>query len=201
MILAPLLHNSLISSDKVSDKPLRSEKKSTEEEQKKLEERIKKANQPLGNARGSGFSVDVFLKKIDEVEEEKKNAVFQEELPENDFSEEELQKEWAEFLRGLERENLLIYTAIQSFILTKIEKNQIEITYPSDTARSKFDEIKEEFFGHFKQKVNNFKINLNYKRSESLKQEFLTNRKKFEKMIEINPLLKDLEEVMNFDFN
>ena len=49
--------------------------------------------------------------------------------------------------------------------------------------------------------MNNFKIELSYKENKTTKRETLTKRKVFEKFSEINPLLKDLEKIMMFDFN
>lgn len=178
------------------------DKKTTTENQKISKPQIRKAEQPLGNAKGSERSVSVFLEETERKKQEKINALNQEKnLPENHFSEEKLKEEWQRFLNVLERENPIVYTIINPFVLSKKGENEIEVAYSSDTAKSKFEEIQAEFFNQFKQKVNNFKISVSYKKNESLKSEMITTRKKFEKMVEVNPVLKDLEKLMMFEFN
>jgi len=63
-----------------------------------------------------------------------------------------------------------------------------------------FDKVSREFFNHFKTKVHNHSIQVAYKRdAENLKVEVMTPRKKFEKFVKLNPLLKDLDDLMKFD--
>ncbi|WP_259131466.1 hypothetical protein [Chryseobacterium ginsenosidimutans] len=82
----------------------------------------------------------------------------------------------------------------------KSDENQITVKFSSDTAKVEFDKISREFFNHFKTKVHNFSIEILYQRdSENQKQEVKTKRKIFEKFIEKNPLLKDLDDLMRFD--
>lgn len=189
----------MINNEQKEVKPSVSAKETEEEQQPITKPQIRKSEQPLGNAKGSGRSVVSFLEETERKEQEKIAAV--DDLPENYFSEEELKAEWQKFLNGLERTNPIVYTIINTFILSKKDNNEVEVAYSSDTARGKFEEIQAEFFSQFKKKVNNFKINIVYKKNESLKREIITTRKKFEKMAEVNPLLKDLEKMMMFEFN
>lgn len=157
------------------------------------------ANQPLGGGKSSLFSVK---KRLEEEEKEEENEIpIEDNLPANDFSEEVLQREWTKFLQKLSIDNVVIFSAINAFELKKIGDNQIEVSYSSDTAKKEFENIENEFFNAFKAKVNHFRIEVSYKKNEALKREFLTKRKIFENLAEINPLLKDLETLMKFDFN
>ena len=49
-------------------------------------------------------------------------------------------------------------------------------------------------------KVNHFNIVITYKNDISLKKEMVTKRKIFDKFAEINPVLKDLDDLFKFDF-
>ncbi|MGZ5209410.1 MAG: hypothetical protein ACXWB1_00835 [Kaistella sp.] len=135
------------------------------------------------------------------MQEEKTVVSEKEALPSNHFTETDLQKEWQLFLTGLQRRDIIIFSAISSFKLQKKGEDTIEITYPSESAKSEFEKIRAEFFNHFMHKVNHFNIVIEYKNDITLKKEIMTKRKIFDKFAEINPLLKDLDEVFKFDLN
>lgn len=135
------------------------------------------------------------------MQEEKAVVSEKEALPSNHFTETDLQKEWQLFLTGLQRRDIIIFSAISSFKLQKKGEDIIEITYPSESAKSEFEKIRAEFFNHFMHKVNHFNIVIEYKNDITLKKEIMTKRKIFDKFAEINPLLKDLDEVFKFDLN
>jgi len=77
----------------------------------------------------------------------------------------------------------------------------VEITYPSDSAKNEFEKVRADFFNHFMHKVNHFNIIIEYKNDVSLKKEIITKRKIFDKFAEINPVLRDLDDLFKFDFN
>jgi len=123
-------------------------------------------------------------------------------LPQNHFTETDLQQEWKLLLQQLQRKDTFVFNAIKGFKLIKSTENLITVMYPSDSAKVEFDKISREFFNHFKTKVHNFAIEVEYKRDfENLKIEVMTKRKVFEKFIEKNPLLKDLDDLMKFDLS
>ena len=61
--------------------------------------------------------------------------------------------------------------------------------------------MRSDFFNHFKHKVNHFNIVIEYKNDVSMKKEIITKRKIFDKFAEINPVLRDLDDLFKFDFN
>ena len=102
---------------------------------------------------------------------------------------------------ALQQKDIIIYNAINSFKLTKKDENIVEITYPSDSAKSEFEKVRSDFFNHFMHKVNHFNIVIEYKNDVSMKKEIITKRKIFDKFAEINPVLRDLDDLFKFDFN
>lgn len=123
------------------------------------------------------------------------------ELPSNHFSDLDLQNEWTLFLNDLQKKDSIIFNAINLFKLAKKDENTVEISYPSDSAKSEFEKIRADFFNHFMHKVNHFNIVITYKHDISVKKEILTKRKIFDKFVEINPVLKDLDDIFKLDFN
>ena len=148
----------------------------------------------------SGFSINSFLNKEEIEVKEEIAAVKTENLPQNHFTETDLQMEWNLMLKQLQTRNSFIFNAVKTFKLIKTGENIIKVLYPSDSAKVEFDKIAGEFFNHFKTKVHNHAIVIDYQRDfDNLKIEVLTKRKVFEKFIEKNPLLKDLDDLMKFD--
>lgn len=174
----------------------------TEEPIKPQEAEIKKTTKPLTRQIiSSGFSINAFLNKDDNKPEEEENVVVKtDNLPQNHFTETDLQAEWNLLLKQLQKKDTFVFNAIKSFKLVKSGENQITVLFPSDSAKVEFDKVSREFFNHFKTKVHNFSIEILYKRDvENLKIEVMTKRKIFEKFVQKNPLLKDLDDLMRFD--
>lgn len=160
------------------------------------------AAKPLAKGRvGSLFSIEAEIdkKKLSENQPQATNT--DENLPNNHFTNTDLENEWQIFIQNLKKEDIVIYSAINNFIISKLDENTIEVAYPSETARVEFDKVRDLFFNHFRHKVNHFKIEITYKLTPSLKTEILTKRKLFDKLAEINPVLKNLNELMRFDFS
>ncbi|STD00023.1 hypothetical protein [Chryseobacterium carnipullorum] len=148
----------------------------------------------------SGFSINSFLNKEEKEVKEETVAVKTESLPKNHFTETDLQMEWNLMLKQLQKRSSFIFNAVKAFKLVKSGENTIKVLYPSDSAKVEFDKIAGEFFNHFKTKVHNHAIEVDYQRDfDSLKIEVVTKRKIFEKFIEKNPVLKDLDDLMKFD--
>lgn len=164
---------------------------------------VQKASKPLGNHTStSGKSIlDLLNKKEEKNSDQETTSSKKENLPQNHFTETDLQTTWNLYLKNLHVKDLFTYNAINGFRLVKKDENIIEVQYPSDTAKVEFDRVSGEFFNHFRRKVNNFSIEIEYKKDEKLKVEVVTKRSIFEKMVEKNPLLKDLDDLLKFDLN
>lgn len=161
---------------------------------------IQKASEPIARTSSSSkFSIKAALEKKEEIVKDEFAEIKDENLPSNHFSQTDVDREWDLFLKNLSRTNTFVYNAISSFKLEKTDEHQITVKYSSEFAKSEFDRLSIEFFNHFKHKVSNFKIEIEYQTDLTIKKEVLTKRKIFEKFVEINPLLKDLDDLMRFD--
>ena len=124
-----------------------------------------------------------------------------EKLPNHHFTQSDLDVAWNKYLNGLKSSDIVIYSAVQGFTFNKSSENKIEVRYPSDSAKAKFDKVQAEFFNKFKHKVNHFNLEIDYVLDVALKKEIVTKKSIFEKYTEINPLLKDLDDLIKFDFS
>ncbi|WP_313091082.1 hypothetical protein [Chryseobacterium flavum] len=162
---------------------------------------VQKTSKPLSKQGVSlGFSINSFLNKEETTVAEETVVIKNDNLPQNHFTDTDLQVEWNLMLKQLQRKDGFVFNAVKTFKLIKAEENKIKVLYPSDSAKAEFDKISGVFFNHFKRKVHNHIIEIEYQRDvENLKIEVMTKRKIFEKFIEKNPLLKDLDDLMKFD--
>lgn len=95
----------------------------------------------------------------------------------------------------------MLYYAVNTIKVNKKEENLIVILYPSDSVKSEFEKVQAEFFNHFKRKVNNYKIEIEFRNDVTLKKEIITKKSIFEKFVEINPVLKDLDALLKLDLS
>ncbi len=164
---------------------------------------IEKAKQPLVAQRNrtSKFSIQNASKEAEEVAEEEETKVDHKNLPNHHFSQSDVDIWWNKYLNGLKTTDIVIYSAVNGFKFLKTSENTIEVHYPSESAKSKFDKIHAEFFNKFRHKVNHFNLNIEFKLDVALKREVITKRSIFDKYCEINPVLKDLDDLIKFDFS
>ncbi len=150
----------------------------------------------------SEFSIK---KKLEDQPEEQvtlftENA--EEDLPANHFSETDLQTEWNAFLNEIQEKDVVIYNAISGFKLRKMDEDTVQVKYPSETAKAEFEKVRADFFNAFKHKVNHQRLQVEFKLDTvNMKKEIVTKRGLFEKYVQINPVLKDLDDLFKFDFN
>ncbi|WP_261511991.1 hypothetical protein [Chryseobacterium paludis] len=150
----------------------------------------------------SGFSINSFINKEEKEKKEETVVTKTDNLPQHHFTETDLLMEWNLFLKQIQFKQAVVYNAVKSFKLVKIDESNVQVLYPSDSAKVEFDKISGEFFNHFKRKVLNYSIEIDYKKDiQNLKIEVVTKKKIFEKFIEKNPLLKDLDDLMKFDLS
>lgn len=162
---------------------------------------MKKAETPLLVSRSSSkYSISSALSsKKEEIVETATET--KEELPANHFTDTDLNEEWQKYLVDLKSKDIVLYSAISAFKLNKKGEEKIEVSYPSETAKSEFEKISGQFLNHFRHKVNNFKVNFVYRMDVALKKEVMTKKKLFDKFAEINPVLNELNDLMKFDFS
>lgn len=164
---------------------------------------IKKADKPLSTkVAPSRYSIKSSLEEKPKEKVEEASAKNKEILPANHFTETDLQSYWTRFLENLRKDDIVVYNAISGFKLQKLEENIIEIRFPSLTAKAEFDKIYNDFFNGFQHAVHNHSIEVRFENvGGKMKKHAVTKRTMFEKYCEINPLLKELDEIFNFDLN
>lgn len=147
----------------------------------------------------SEFSISNWMNKKEnkkEVKEEDK-----ENLPQEHFSQMDVEREWELYLKDLREKDAVKYSAVKVCKLEKLEEEIILVKVPSGLAKLEFKSIQKEYLTVLQTKVNNFHIKIKYKQDESLKKEVITKKKMFDKFAEKNPVLLKLDDLMKFDFS
>lgn len=122
-------------------------------------------------------------------------------LPTQHFSQQDIDTFWKNYLEGIKYSDIVLFSAINGFSLTKNGENNIEVKYPSESSLDKFSKIQADFLSNLKYQFQNYSICLEFKMDSALKKEIITSKNIFDKYIEINPLLKDLDQLVKFDFS
>lgn len=169
--------------------------------EEKKPEIIKKAATPIAAPKSrSKFSISAALQPKEEKSEETQSSA-KTVLPASHFSETDLEKAWKQFLDQLRSDDIVIFSAVNSFKLTKKDETTILIRYPSETSKAEFSKVQDAFLNHFRHLVNNHFVTAEFKLDLAAKKEVMTKRKMFDKLAQINPLLHDLDNLMKFDFS
>ncbi|WKS94703.1 hypothetical protein [Riemerella columbina] len=179
---------------------------STPKTKKPPERTVKTATQPIAQVQNhSLYSIKQAMDKVSQVEEKEDEKETEEHLPDGHFSNNDVLSEWEHFMKRLATEDNVTFNAVRNFELYKSNENEITIKYASESAKLEFQNASLDFLSHFKHKYNNYRLKLAYEKQEKIinltagKEE--SKREIFNKMIEANSLLKDLDDLMKFDFS
>lgn len=113
-----------------------------------------------------------------------------------------MQTEWRVFLKKIQQNDSVAFIAIKGFQIAKKGEDELEIIYTSESAKEEFDKCKDQFINSFKHKVQHYSLSIIYKKVEgAVKKEIVTKKNKFEKLVQINPLFQDLNDLLQFDFS
>lgn len=164
---------------------------------------MKTTNKPLSKTSfSSGISISSLIGKDEKQIPEEIKISQVNTAQQHHFTDTDVKTEWIVFLKQLRQKEPIVFNAIKVFKLEKKDEKTIQVYYPSDSAKSEFDKISVEFFNHFKKKVNNSTIEIVYQKDvENMKIEVVTKKTIFEKFVKINPLLKDLDDLLKFDLS
>ncbi len=122
-------------------------------------------------------------------------------LPEDPFTEEELQHHWTRYIEKLEEEGRKILASNLNADLPKIkEANTIAIELPNSTMKKEIEREQQELLSFLKQALNNFRISLSISiNEESMKKYAFTPQEKYEKLREKNPAIDLLRKTFDLD--
>lgn len=126
----------------------------------------------------------------------------EEDLPHEEFKEEDMLKEWNSFIVSIEKKGLYNYASLLRLDKPKLSgKDTILLEFPNETNKLEVERSKGDLLIHLRKNLNNFSINLEITVNDKLEKKFVyTPKEKFEKMNEKNPNMTLLRKTFDLDF-
>ena len=148
----------------------------------------------------SALSLKSIQKKQEIKQELVANQPDAENLPSNDFSEEEMQAAWTEYTANVESDGKYNLLSHLTMGVPKLDGAIIHLEFPNQTIKTEVERAKYELLGFLREKLQNYDIDLDITVNETAEKRYAyTTREKFEKMKEKNPLIEKLRSTFDLD--
>jgi DNA polymerase-3 subunit gamma/tau len=123
-----------------------------------------------------------------------------ENLPANDFSDEEMQTVWTEYTANVESDGKYNLLSHLTMGVPKLEGSIIHLEFPNQTIKTEVERAKYELLGFLREKLQNYDIDLDITVNETAEKKYAyTTREKFDKLKEMNPLIEKLRQEFDLD--
>lgn len=188
-----------VASKKAAPKPKVAEEDA--QSQNSIQPEEKATTIPQRNAeRISALSLKSIQQKRQFQEELKNKEVKTEKLPEQPFTETDLQVAWKEYARLLEKKGEHIIASHLDMVLPTCDKNTIQVTYPNETIKVEMERSQQYLLNFLSKKLNNHSLSLAIEVNEKEQKNYAyTPREKFEKLREKYPIMDTLKKTFDLD--
>jgi len=150
--------------------------------------------------RVSGLSLSSIKKKKEHHIRQMEVVIDQNDLPKEDFTEEEMQHEWNSFVSRLQKKGKHNLASILSIDEPKLKKNTIHLEFPNSTNKVEVERQQYELLSHLRKQLNNFDIQLSITVNEEKEKQYAyTSKEKYQKLMEKNPNLETLRKTFDLD--
>ncbi|WP_026934916.1 DNA polymerase III subunit gamma/tau [Christiangramia echinicola] len=170
-----------------------------ENQQQKVEEPQKRAFPEIKREKVSGLSIKSIGKKKELAEQQKANMPV-EKVMDDEFTEEDLVKEWKSYTERLKRKGEKILASIFESQTPTLQGREIHLTFPNETMKIDLEREENRLMTYLKAKLRNTHITLNIHVDEVISKKYaFTPQEKYEKLKESNPLLDKLRATFDLD--
>ena len=150
--------------------------------------------------RTSGLSLKSIKAKKEHLIRQMEVVLDEEDLPKDDFTEEQVVNEWNNYVKELEKNGKYNLASILSIDTPKIQETTIYLEYPNATNKVEIERHQYELLGFIRKAINNFDINLSITVNEEMEKQYVyTSKEKYEKLKEKNSNLDTLRKTFNLD--
>lgn len=147
----------------------------------------------------SGLSIKSIGKKK-ELAEQQKAMMPVEEVMDDEFTEEDLVREWKNYTEKLKNKGEKILASIFESQTPTLQNREIHLTFPNETMKIDLEREENRLMAYLKAKLRNTYINLNIHVDEVISKKYaFTPQEKYEKLKEANPLLDKLRATFDLD--
>lgn len=151
--------------------------------------------------RVSGLSLSSLKAKKEHQLNKKEDVVDESNLPKSIFTEEEMQKHWADFVEISDKEGRKILASNLNADIPKLRENFVLwIELPNGTMKKEVEREKYDLIEYLKLKLNNHFIQLKITVNEATAKKFaFTPEEKYQKLREKNPIIDFLRKEFDLD--
>ena len=151
--------------------------------------------------RVSGLSISSLKAKKEHELNKKDHSIDESQLPKSAFTEEEMQKHWADFVEKIDSEGRKILASnLHADVPKIVEDTIIWIEMPNGTMKKEIEREQYDLMEYLKLKLNNYGISLRITVNEEIVKKFaFTPEEKYEKLREKNPAIDLLRKEFDLD--
>ncbi|MBT8309504.1 MAG: DNA polymerase III subunit gamma/tau [Flavobacteriaceae bacterium] len=150
--------------------------------------------------RVSGLSLSSIKKKKEHHIKQLEVIIDENDLPKEDFTEEQMQHEWNSFVSRLKKKGKHNLASILSIDEPKLKENTIHLEFPNSTNKVEVERQQYELLAHLRKQLNNFDIKLSITVNEEKEKQYAyTSKEKFQKLMEKNPNIETLRKTFDLD--
>ena len=148
----------------------------------------------------SALSLKSIQRKQQLKEEFIANQPDEENLPVQDFSEDEMKNVWQEYSQLVEKDGKFNLLSHLTMGVPRLEGHVIHLEFPNYTIKTEVERAKFELLGFLREKLQNYEIDLDITVNEKVEKKYAYSpREKFEKLKEKNPSIERLRQEFDLD--
>ncbi|PKA99545.1 DNA polymerase-3 subunit gamma/tau [Flavobacteriaceae bacterium MAR_2009_75] len=170
-------------------------------ERPELSKEAKKLKSEIVSKRISALSISSLKAKKAHENNKKDHSIDIDSLPRSPFSEEEMQKHWAEFVNEIDvKGRKILASNLNSDVPKLLQDTTIWIELPNSTMKKEIEREQYDLMEYLKTQLNNYFINLKITVNEETAKKFaFTPEEKYEKLREKNPTIDLLRQTFDLD--
>ena len=170
-------------------------------ERPELSKEAKKLKSEIVSKRISALSISSLKAKKAHENNKKDHSINIDSLPRSPFSEEEMQKHWAEFVSEIDvKGRKILASNLNSDVPKLLQDTTIWIELPNSTMKKEIEREQYDLMEYLKTQLNNYFINLKITVNEETAKKFaFTPEEKYEKLREKNPTIDLLRQTFDLD--
>lgn len=152
------------------------------------------------NKRTSGLSLSSIKAKKEHLIKQMDVVINEDDLPKEDFTEEQLIESWNVFTKMLQDQGKYNLASILSIDTPKVTGTTVHLEFPNSTNKVELERQQYDLLAFIRKELNNFDINLSITVNEEKEKQYAyTAKEKFEKLREKNPNIDTLRKTFDLD--
>ena len=176
-----------------------SEKDDKDSGSKIAEERSKILSEN-SNKKVSALSLKSIRKKQELKKELIANQPDEDNLPVENFTEDEMRTAWTQYAKQVENDGKYNLLSHLTMGVPKLDGSTIHLEFPNDTIKVEVERAKYDLLNYLRNKLQNYDIDLDILVNETAQKKYAyTPREKFDKLCEKNPAIEKLRQEFDLD--